>query len=213
MTGSVDNIERIGPAARSPRAGEQFPYRPRVGHEAVDIPAIREELNEFFKSNMPLVRRVIARAADFLPQHARNDLLSDTLIYLISRAIPKYEPARGAKLTSFVWACTRNHLTLLLRNLLTKKTVSIIELTESLGIAAADTSCDRRVEELADNIISQPERYLTPGQTAFFNDCMEFPGSSVWEQAKRLGNTQASSASMLRSRTRERIATFAKEMS
>lgn len=202
-------IWRIGPAATSPRAQEQFPYAIRAGHEAEDRAAIRRELDLFFRQNMGLFLRIVRSRTEHLQDADRDDILQQVLIHLTERAVGRFDQSHGVRLQTYLWRCAVNHV----RGQINKLNNRPPHIGVEDSFAGPDKRCDRAIEQLAAAIIADPQKFFRrKAQAAVVIDALTYPDSMVRDRAKRLGYQQDSSASMAMLRARLTIARLAEEV-
>jgi DNA-directed RNA polymerase specialized sigma24 family protein len=95
--------ERIGPAAESPRAAEQFPYRPRPGHPE-DAEEIRDEAGRVLGGIGPMIAMLTRRVFPSAQDADHDEYAAHAAAYFVTNGLPKYDVRRGAKLTTFAFA-------------------------------------------------------------------------------------------------------------
>ena len=152
----------IGPAANSPRATEQYPYRPRPGHPE-DADAIREELGTWLEDNEGIIQSRLNTNFNGHPHADREDIAQQLRLHA-ARSIPKYDAHRGVKIGTFGYLVIRSRAYELLRTMRTARgRATPIEPAKLQAIAPAgrDTTA---VYHLAADVIANPHHYLSRRQ-------------------------------------------------
>lgn len=108
----------------------------------------------------PLILKLVSEQLQDRPDHLREDVAQACRYYLWRYSLPRYDPARH--LLPFVTACVRRVIRRELRRIERKLPVSPISPDE---IAREDQP---DVHHLAQQIIEEPERFLTPKQARIF---------------------------------------------
>lgn len=157
---------------------------------------------------------------DIARRHLPSDIDSDSItevvqkcmIWLWQKSLPKYNAWRvpSVKVSTFLHTCATNFILQERRtinrsrranqgSLITQKT----NYNNAQGMMGPDL--DRKIEQLAKDIIANPEKYMTGSQVTVFNAVLNNPDRMMKDLADDLNYARASSLSMIKRRIRERI--------
>ena len=166
---SVERLaRRIGPAAHDPvRRHRRYPYRvaPDDGPEVAA--AIRADLGQIVTGIENMLFQLTRRRLPHLCDHAREDVVQDLRLRLVEHSLPRYDSAAGSRVTTFAYACITRHLQAVARaDALRTRRESVVQAINEMPVHdRRDHTLDRRVEEVAEHVITHPEQYFTRGQT------------------------------------------------
>jgi hypothetical protein len=160
---------RIGPAAYSARAHEQYPYRPRPGHETEDVPLIRAEADVILRGVDRMIWQQLHRRLPRAQRHDLEDAYQHVALRLWVYVLPRFDAFRGCKLTTLLYASIARLIGEVVKSHTRQAIRAERHRHEALvGQDVIDPApphyLDARVEQIAQHIIQEPERYL--GQAA-----------------------------------------------
>jgi DNA-directed RNA polymerase specialized sigma24 family protein len=193
--------------------GQIFPFRPREPKEQFpgDPAFIQAEINA-----------VLIGIDDMIWQQARSwqrtcgiseedteDVTQSVRMNLWQRGLVNFSTAYDVKLTTYIHACIHNYVKQAVRDIKRRQDRSP-EASSSPELAAdellsVDTEWDDKVYEIADDVIVNPEKYLTPKQAVVFRLLMDNPNALIQDLAGVMSYSQASSLSMMKRRIKDRL--------
>ncbi len=125
-----------------------------------------------------------------------EDIVQNVRVKLWKRSIPKFDPSKNAKLTTYLHMCivnavreeARRHRRAKAGSSRTMpKAPTFTDIGEPIRFAA-DTSLDDRIEALAADIMHNPEKYLIPSQCRTLRAVLNAPvGTKMKDIAAHLG--------------------------
>jgi len=139
-----------------------------------------------------------------------EELAQTCKISLWERSLPQFDRQRKTKLGTYVYSCIANFLRQEMRTFAraARRNKEMLIDPEELGdlVAAPDTLHDHQIDQIAEDLLKHPGKYLTRAQAAVFEQYMAHPEMLVKDLAQQLGYKQASSLSMMIKRIREKVA-------
>ena len=186
----------------------KFPFKARSQKERASVNA------RISKLLMGINDMLIGIARDKCPKdfdsNDLDDVVQKTMIHLWQVSLPKYNAWRKpfCKPSTFLFRCAYNYVSQEMR------VISRARKTHMLCTGFADLELrqdrdrllDVRIAALAEEVIRNPERFLTPSQSMVFSTLLDNEGKMMKYLAEILKYRRASSLSMMLRRIKERIA-------
>src|SRR5687768_11769262 len=138
----------------------------------------------------PILKRYARRMLRRVPACDRDDIMQDVRVLLLTRIIPRYDPARGELRPYLTWAIENALLDERERRGRAKKLVSLDDDNDDDAIDPADPrphglDALDEAQALADSIVTDPERHLPERLTELLNGLLETKDRD--ELARKLG--------------------------
>ncbi|MCL2646039.1 MAG: hypothetical protein FWD61_03420 [Phycisphaerales bacterium] len=156
-----------------------------------------------------MIYKIIRRQAGGYDEEIIQELAQAVRISLWQYSIPRYDPSRGVKISTFLYSCIFRKVRSEIRSINKKQKRQQDRETRPLhnSIAPArDTRQDRKIESLADAIVADPEKFMTRHQAEVFRAIVGGHDTKKQDIATQLGYARPSSMSMILQRIRDAIA-------
>lgn len=175
----------------------------------------REATNEVLVGVLPMVKKVVSQVAKHRQQADKDFIANEVLEHLGRYSLPKYDPAKGTKLSTFLYGCAARKAIETCKpwhgigtgSKRVKIKFDADTANESLYRAtAADTGLDYKIESIAADVQNRPEKYLTKRQAVIFRATLDAPPGTLGKDiAEQLGITYPAYSDILL-RIRQRLA-------
>lgn len=176
--------------------------------------ATRRAIGEAITGVDAMIRMLVRRQFPALCEADRDDLAQEVRIRLATYSLPRFDPSRGVKLSTFLHVCIANYLRRRLprskgRGTRRKSSQACEDVTH-LDIEAPDQTPDRAVERLAATIVADPRAFgLTYVEAEILRALRDAaPGDRLCEVARRLGYAVQSSMSKPYASLRSKLASL-----
>ena len=173
-------------------------------------PISREDNDKILLGIEDMIYKLVRGALQFpLDENDIVEIVQECRVWLWEKSIPKFDPQRGVKMSTFLYRCASNFIQQRLRSM-SRAAAGHHDVTmeQTAALAAALEGDDRieiQVERAAERVMLHPERYFTATQCRVFYAMTDNPNMRKKDLAVLLGYKRASSLSMMVRRIKERI--------
>jgi DNA-directed RNA polymerase specialized sigma24 family protein len=196
--------------ANSKVKGQQFPFRPKSDADKARINAAVSTVMSGIEDMLyKLVRKRVRGSVD---EDQVHEIVQKCMIWLWEKSLPKYDGWRTprVKVSTFLFRCAANFINqevrAFQRRMTAKKRVHLMDPEMMIQtLHSQDTHLDDRIASVADDVLANPEKYLTAAQVKVFKKITSNRGEMMKDMATTLGYQRPSSLSMMMRRIRERI--------
>ena len=166
-------------------------------------PVTRDEVNAALVGVRDMVSSLVnARLKQMAGDDENEELIQKTMISLWEKSIPKFDPSRGVKLSTFLYDCARNFIATEVRSLARAarpgRRIALISQETMAGLGSkTEQHVNIIVEKAAAGIMAHPERHFTARQRTVFRALTKNPLMRRKDLARMLGYKRAGSLSMM----------------
>jgi len=213
-----------------PLPERQFPYRPAGPSQVPPAQAARElaQANAAISQAIGGCERMLWKAVrDRFWGMCGPDMevaVQDVRLHLAMYALPRFDRHRGIIVSTYIHACVRSQIRHLYSAFFARQrhVGRLINFTDAKGMLSgtaeshhpiediavgADAALDQKIERLAADVRTNPEKYLLPAQAAAFRALMAGPtGRLTKDIAKEAGYASSITLCAITKRMRKRIA-------